>query len=169
MIITREIMVEEALHMSLLGIDSTKVEASSRKDEDADWGYDHVHKNYYYGYKAHLLYDLGSMTPVCYAITPANDHDNTQTTPLVKRLGARLLKVNAILADKAYDTRENIEKHLEVGVLFIAARNKRNTKKQVNKYRIQDYLNISDEEIDHIYKTGWTANTPISYSKNTSA
>ncbi|BAI61218.1 putative truncated transposase [Methanocella paludicola SANAE] len=98
------------------------------------------------------MYDLQSMTPVCYTVTGANRHDNTQTIRLVKRLGARLLKVNTILADKAYDTRENIEKHLTVGVLFIAARNKRNTKKPVNKYRIQDHLELGDEELDHIYK-----------------
>jgi len=92
------------------------------------------------------------MVPVCYTLTPANRHDNTQTKPLVKRLGARLFKVNTILADKAYDTKENILNHGEVGVLFIAARNKRNTKKSVNKYRIQDYLKLAEEKIDQLYK-----------------
>jgi hypothetical protein len=92
------------------------------------------------------------MTPVCYTLTPANRHDNTQTRPLVKQLGARLFKVNTILADKAYDTRENIENHGMAGVLFIAARNKRNTKKPVNKYRVQDYLELSEEKVDQLYK-----------------
>ncbi|BAI60953.1 putative transposase for insertion sequence element [Methanocella paludicola SANAE] len=152
MIINTGIMREEPLHMSMLGIDSTKVEAFSLGDEDADWGYDHIRKKFYYGYKVHLLYDLQSMTPICYTVTRANRHDNTQTRPLIKRLGARLFKVNTILADKAYDTKENIENHGEVGVLFIAARNKRNTKKPVNKYRIQDYLELADEKIDQLYK-----------------
>jgi IS5 family transposase len=151
-IINTRIMNEEPLHMSMLGIDSTKLEAFSMEDKDAAWGFDHIRKTFYYGYKVHLLYDLESMTPVCYTLTPANRHDNTQTKPLIKRLGARLFKANTILADKAYDTRENIEKHLMAGVLFIAARNKRNTKKPVNKYRIQDYLKLADEEIDRIYK-----------------
>jgi hypothetical protein len=152
MIINTSIMNEEPLHMSVLGIDSTKVEAYSLKDTDAAWGYDHIKRKFYYGYKVHLLYDLQSMTPVCYTVTTANRHDNTQTRPLVKRLGARLLKVNTILADKAYDTRENIENHLQAGVLFIAARNKRNTKKPVNKYRIQDYIKISEEDLNQLYK-----------------
>lgn len=151
-VINTSIMKEEPLHMSILGIDSTKLEAFSREDMDADWGFDHIKRRFYYGYKVHLLYDLQSMTPVCYTITTAKRHDNTQITPLVKRLGARLLKANMILADKAYDTRDNIEKLWDAGVLFIAARNKRNTKKPVNKYRIQDYLNMPDEEIDRIYK-----------------
>jgi hypothetical protein len=152
MIINTSIMEEEPLHMSLLGIDSTKVEAYSLKDEDAAWGFDHVRKKFYYGYKVHLLYNLDSMTPVCYTLTPANRHDNTQTRPLVKRLDARLFRVNAILADKAYDTRENILNHGVVGVLFIAARNKRNTKKPVNKYRVQDYFKFAEEKIDQLYK-----------------
>ncbi|BAI60939.1 putative transposase for insertion sequence element [Methanocella paludicola SANAE] len=152
MIINTRIMNEEPMHMSLLGIDSTKLDAFSLRDEDAAWGFDHVRRKYYYGYKVHLLYDLGSMTPVCYTVTRANRHDNTQTRPLIKRLGARLFKVNTILADKAYDTKDNIENHHEAGVLFIAARNKRNTRKPVNKYRIQDYFKIPEETIDQLYK-----------------
>jgi len=151
-IINTSIMNEEPLHMSMLGIDSTKLDAFSLEDGDAALGFDHVRKKFYFGYKVHLLYDLQSMTPICYTVTKANRHDNTQTTPLIKRLGARLFKVNTILADNAYDTRENIEKHGDACVLFIAARNKRNTKKPVNKYRIQDHINMPDEEIDRIYK-----------------
>ncbi|WP_231845176.1 hypothetical protein [Methanocella paludicola] len=41
-IINTSIMLEEPMHMSMLGIDSTKLEAFSRKDDDADWGFDHV-------------------------------------------------------------------------------------------------------------------------------
>jgi hypothetical protein len=47
MIVNTSIMKEEPLHMSLLGIDSTKVEAFSRKDEDAAWGFDHVKGRFY--------------------------------------------------------------------------------------------------------------------------
>ncbi len=77
-------------------------------------------------YKVRLLYDLDLMTPIRYTLALTNRNDNTQTRPLVKRLGARLFRVNTILADKAYDIRENIENH--VNVLFTAARNKWNTK-----------------------------------------
>lgn len=37
-------------------------------------------------------------------------------------------------------------------VLFIVARNKRNSKKQENKYRIQDCLQIMTETLDQLYK-----------------
>src|SRR5208337_388049 len=74
----------------------------SLKDTDAAWGYDHIKRKFYYGYKVHLLYDLQSMTPVCYTVTTANRHDNTQ--------------------------------------------------KPVNKYRIQDYIKISEEDLNQLYK-----------------
>lgn len=112
----------------------------------------HVKRRFYYDYKAHIVYDLLSMTPIYYTVTLANRHDNTQTRLLIKRLGARLLKAVAILADKAYDTVENVEDHLKVGVLFIAARNKRNTKKLVNKYRVQDRLKIPEDTLEQLYK-----------------
>lgn len=152
MILNAGIMEEDPGYMTLLGIDSTKLEAYSKNDDGAGWGFDHVKRRFYYGYKAHLVYDLPSMTPICYTVTPANRHDNTKTRPLVKRLGARLFKAVAILADKAYDTIENVEDHLKVGVLFIAARNKRNAKKPVNKYRVQDRLEIPDGSLDQLYK-----------------
>ncbi len=55
--------------MSILGIGNTKLDAYSREEMDAAWGFDHVRKKFYYGYKIHLLYDLQSMTPVCYTVT----------------------------------------------------------------------------------------------------
>lgn len=139
-------------HLSLLGVNSTKLEALTRKDESATWGYDHVYHRYYYGYKVHLLYNLGTLASVCFTVVPANKHDNTQTTPLIKRLGARLLQVFAIVADNVYDTKKNINDHLAVGVLFIAARNKRKSKTPTNKYRIQNYLEMSDEAVNRLYK-----------------
>ena len=125
-ILNSEILRRNSGHLSLLGVDSTKLEAFTRKDADATGGYDHVHHQFYYGYKVHLLYDLGTLAPVCFTVVRANKHDNTQTTPLIKLLGARLLQTSAILADKAYDTKKNIQDHLTLGILFIAAKNKRN-------------------------------------------
>lgn len=55
-----------------LGIDSTKIEAYSRKDRQAGWGWDHLTKKCYKGYKAHILYDLESLTPVSYTLTSAS-------------------------------------------------------------------------------------------------
>jgi len=141
----------EPLYGTLLGIDSTKIH-SYGYDIDAAWGYDHIEHRYFYGYRASILHDLDTLTPICYTVTPANKHDNTQVTPLLKKHGTSLLHANIILADKAYDTKENIEKLLGVNVLFITARNKRNSKKQENKYRIQDYTKIKTQTLDQLYK-----------------
>ncbi len=98
-----------------------------------------------------MLYDLRSMTPSCYTVTRANHHNNTRTRPLIKGWEHCLFKVT-ILADKAYDTKENIENHLESGVLFIAVRNNRDAKKPVNEYPIQDYFEITQCKIDQLYQ-----------------
>lgn len=141
----------EPMYGTLLGIDSTKI-PSYGFDADAAWGYDHIQHRYVYGYRTSILHDLDTLTPICYTVTPANLHDNTQVTPLLKKHGTSLLHAYAILADKAYDTKENIEKLLGADVLFIAARNKRNSKKQENKYRIQDYTKLKTETLDQLYK-----------------
>lgn len=64
--------------LALPGVDSTRLEAYGYKD--GAWGYDHVHHRHYW-YKVHLLCDL-TMAPICYMVTPANWHDNTQIIPL---------------------------------------------------------------------------------------
>lgn len=41
--------------MSIIGIDNTKLEAFSREDKDADWGFDHIKRRFYYGYKVTVM------------------------------------------------------------------------------------------------------------------
>jgi len=60
-----------------LGVDSTKLEAHTRKDKQAGWGYDHITDSHYKGYKVHLLYNTRLLVPVSYTLTSARVHDNT--------------------------------------------------------------------------------------------
>ncbi len=48
------------------------------------------------------------MTPICHTVTRANRHDNTQTRPLVKRLGAHL-KLTDEKIDHLYKNRMDCE------------------------------------------------------------
>ena len=133
----------EPMYGTLLGIDSTKI-PSYGYDTDARWGYDHIEHRYFYGYRASILHDLDTLTPICYTLTPANLHDNTQVTPLLKKHGTNLLHAYAILADKAYDTKENIEKLLRVDVLFVAPRKQeelQKTRKQIPNTRLPSNKN----------------------------
>jgi IS5 family transposase len=135
-----------------LGIDSTKIEAYSRKDRGAGWGWDHMAGKYYKGYKAHILYDIRSLTPVSYMVTSASVHDNTQIKPLLKKLGAGLLPLIGLLGDKAYDSKDNVESLVKVGTTMLNPRNKRNSKKPQKKYRLQDYCEAHGNKLNKIYR-----------------
>ena len=143
---------KEGLQLRVLGVDSTKVEAYSKKDREAGWGWDHMTKKYYKGYKANMFYDLKSLTPIAYTVTSASVHDNTQIKPLFRKLGANTLRVIALLGDKAYDSKHNIESLAHIGATMINPRNKRKSKKPKKKYRLQDYCQIHGNKLNKIYK-----------------
>jgi hypothetical protein len=95
--------------MCMVGVDSTSLKAFSMTDQDAAWGYDHITEEMYYGYKIHLLYDLLNLAPICSVVTPANIHDTTQLLPLLRKMGARILLINGLFADIAYDSKEHLD------------------------------------------------------------
>ena len=143
------------LHPSLftgLGVDSTKVDAHTRRDKQAGWGYDHIAKKYYKGYKVHLLYNMRLLVPVSYVITSASVHDNTQLRRLVGKLGPGIIQASVVLGDRSYDSKANVEEFTGVGVTMINPKNKRNSKKVKGKYRLQDYCKIHGNMLNHIYK-----------------
>jgi len=135
-----------------LGVDSTKVEAFTKKDKQAGWGYDHISKSFYKGYKVHLLYNTGLLVPVSYTVTSASVHDNTQLRPLVGKLGAGILLASGLIGDRAYDSRANVEDFIRVGVTMINRKNKRKSKKIKGKYRLQDYVKVHGNLLNHLYK-----------------
>ena len=54
---------------------STKIE-ECRKDGQAGWGYDHIDKRFYKGYKVHLFFDTRRLVPISFMVTSASVHDN---------------------------------------------------------------------------------------------
>jgi hypothetical protein len=135
-----------------LGVDSTKLEAYTYKDGQAGWGYDHVDKKMYKGYKVHLLYDTGLLAPLAYTVTSARVHDNRQLHRLTGKLGAGILKTLCLFADSAYDSKANVENYAGVGITVVCRKNKRKAKKLKGKYRVQDYSPADQDQLDHLYK-----------------
>ncbi len=135
-----------------LGVDSTKLEAYTYKDGQAGWGYDHVDRKVYKGYKVHLLYDTRLLVPLSYAVTSAKVHDNRQLRKLTGRLGAGILRTVGLFADSAYDSHANMEDYASVGVTVINRKNKRKAKEVKGKYRLQDYCPANENTLDHLYK-----------------
>jgi hypothetical protein len=136
-----------------LGVDSTKLEAYTYKDKQAGWGYDHMAKQYYKGYKVHLVYNTRHAVPLAYTLTTAKVHDNKQFKPLIKKLGPGILETIGIYGDSAYDSADNIEDLARIRTTMINRRNKRNSKKEYPKYRIQYYCQVHGNKLNHLYKT----------------
>ncbi len=138
--------------MCMVGVDSTSLRAYSLDDPDAAWGYDHITEEMYYGYKIHLLYDLPTLTPICSIVTGANKHDVTQLMPLLKKLGVRILYMNGLLGDIAYDSKERLERLYPLGIPLINRVNRRNSKQELPRYRLQEYIPFHDITMNKLYK-----------------
>lgn len=136
-----------------LGVDSTKIEAYTYKDKQAGWGYDHINKKRYKGYKAHIIYNTRHAVPLAFNVTTAKVHDNKQFKPLIKKLGTGILKTIGVYADSAYDSKENIETLARIGTSMINRRNKRKSKNKYPKYRIQYYCQVHGNKLNQLYKT----------------
>jgi len=143
---------DPSLYMEL-GVDSTKIEAYTYKDRQAGWGYDHLAKRHYKGYKAHMIYNTRHVVPLAYTMTNAKIHDNKMFKPLIKKLGTGILETIGLYADKAYDSQSNIETLASIHTTMISQRNKRKSKNKYPKYRIQYYCKVHGNRLNHLYKT----------------
>lgn len=87
-----------------LVLDSTLIDAFSRKDLDAAW---HFAKRF--GYKVHMLICRDALLPVVFLVTPANRNDAPWAVPLLELFRRCFaLPVRVVRADAAYFTRRII-------------------------------------------------------------
>ena len=108
----------------VVAIDSTGVPAYCNpnnvetRDQEAAWGKVHDPRSkepdgmvWIYGWKIHALVDYFTGLPIAIAVSPANEHDS----PYLRNLLAWCSKNYSwfapaiVLADKGYDSRENVE------------------------------------------------------------
>jgi hypothetical protein len=93
-----------------------------RRDRDGDWGaktyrgrrpdgtiWERVKR--WFGYKLHLIVDVGYEVPLGYEVTRASVSDTTRLLPMADRLGQRhgwvLERAGDFSGDKGYDSEEN--------------------------------------------------------------
>jgi hypothetical protein len=109
-----------------LAVDGTAVHAyanqdGSKADPDAEWGM-HQYRDAdgrvtetkrWLGYAVHLVVDCEAELPVGFELTAANAHDGPQMKPLLEDLAAKHPQIaantEAVMADKAYDSKANCE------------------------------------------------------------
>ena len=105
-----------------MAIDSTDIEAyaSPKKkvvaDQDARWGVRTAknkvdNKEYFFGYKLHLVCDAYYWTPLAYLILPGNSNDSRQFIKLFKQLERDRpgLPIKYVMADRGYDALPNYQ------------------------------------------------------------
>ena len=113
--------------------DATHLESRFKKsDPDARWG--HKTESYiFYGYKVHItITDTEPPIPVSVEITPANIHDGVVLRDMVEKLpGTRRIK--ALVADSAYDSKENGELLIRKGIDPMIGHNPRSQKEPIKR------------------------------------
>jgi transposase len=103
--IVQQLLYQHFLSRHCIAIDGSIIEANL-DDKQADWGWDHIKKEYVYGYKVHVIVDTKTELPLACYFTKANVHDSQAFSPLynqVKSYGSRFRTVS-FLADKGYDS-----------------------------------------------------------------
>ena len=111
-------------------VDSTIIEAYGNPDRetdaDATWTaktYKDGEKQWFYGYKLHLLADSRYEVPLALTFTTASRSDFNELQPLVKRAEAQhsWFKPHALTADRGYDDQKHHEFLYDRGILPIIA------------------------------------------------
>ena len=102
--VVQQLLDKEFLNIHFVAQDGSLLEGNP-DDNEGNWGWDHIHKVYVYGYKIHVIVDVFTELPVAFCVTKANVHDSTQFNRLytdVKAYNTRF-PLKFFTGDKAFD------------------------------------------------------------------
>ena len=111
-VVVQQLLDEGFLNLHTVAQDGSILEANL-DDPEAGWGWDHIKKEYVYGYKIHVDVDVKIELPVTLSVTKAGVHDSQEFKRLyqnIKNYKTRF-PTRFYIADKAYDS-SNIRKTL---------------------------------------------------------
>ena len=103
--IVQQLITNEFLSISTIVQDGS-IPPANLDDPEARWGWDHIKKQYVYGYKIHVIVDPKTELPTAFTITTANIHDSQQFHTLyrkIKTYDARF-PTRFFIGDKAFDS-----------------------------------------------------------------
>jgi IS5 family transposase len=103
--IVQQLITVEFLSISTIVQDGSILPANP-DDPEAHWWWDHIKKQYVYGYKIHVIVDPKTELPTTFTITTANIHDSQQFQILyrkIKTYDARF-PTRFFIGDKAFDS-----------------------------------------------------------------
>jgi hypothetical protein len=104
--IVQQLITTEFLSISTIVEDGSIIPANP-DDPEAAWGWDHIKKEYVYGYKIHAMVDPRTELPLAFTITTANTHDSQQFPTLYRTIKAydTCFSTQFFLGDSAFDSR----------------------------------------------------------------
>jgi transposase len=103
--VVQQLLNHHFLSRHCIAIDGSILEASL-DDKQAGWGWDHIKKEYVYGYKVHVIVDCKTELPLALYFTKANVHDSKAFAPLYSQMKYydSPFRIVSFLADKGYDS-----------------------------------------------------------------
>lgn len=103
--VVQQLLEKEFLNIHFIAQDGSLL-AGNHDDKQGNWGWDHIHEMYVYGYKIHVIVDVFTELPVALSVTKANAHDSTQFNKLYAELKAYNTRFPTrwFTGDKAYDS-----------------------------------------------------------------
>jgi len=103
--IVQQLITSEFLSISTIVQDGSIIPANL-DDPEAAWGWDHIKKEYVYGYKLHVMVDPRTELPIAFTITTANIHDSQQFNNLYRKIKTYDARFPArfFIGDKAFDS-----------------------------------------------------------------
>lgn len=142
-----------------------KMSADGRAEHDAKWstkeyhyedanGNKRVKKEHHYGFKVHIICDVGSELPVAYTVTAANADERQEIkkmleSPLLTNEGQRK-KAEYLLLDRGYDSLEMIKTVKNAGITpVIDIRNCWRNGEQTKQYKNTDIVYNAYGEVFH--------------------
>ena len=104
-VVVQQLLDEGFLNLHMVAQDGSILEGN-RDDKQAGWGWDHIDKEYVYGYKIHVIVDTYTELPVTFSVTKANVHDSKEFTRLYQNMKSYKTRfpTRFYTADKAYDS-----------------------------------------------------------------
>jgi hypothetical protein len=104
-VVVQQLLDNGFLNLHTIAQDGSILEANL-DDPEAGWGWDHIKKEYVYGYKIHVDVDVNTELPVTLSVTKAGVHDSREFQGLysnLKKYKSRF-PTCCFTADKAYDS-----------------------------------------------------------------
>ena len=103
--VVQQLLDKEFLNIHFVAQDGSLLQGNL-DDKQGNWGWDHIHEQYVYGYKIHVIVDVFTELPVAISITKASTHDSKEFQRLYADVRSHVTRfpTRFFAGDKAFDS-----------------------------------------------------------------